>query len=519
MEGNIDKCPDFCDSYCTKLGCKFVSVNADSITVIPKCGHTSIMNHSDFFRRKIDVYCKICLSVGPNIHNELTTQIIQESNTYMVNCIECTKDFFPTKRAFLFCSEECLKEKTKTKIDKRKYGNGKSYTNLQLKKSRRMSIEEIEQIYKNKGCTLLTTGDEYNEFVNSGCRLNDIHFRIISSCGHEYNSLYTGFVQDNTGVICKDCRKASVKEIMSSNSKNEIGYARSLSIQKEGSDIVKKLCGNDLQVEKAHDGCNHTILVRPFCVGDCDSWLKIKIKATSHSGNNNAHTCFRIRKICDVVVLMVHIETNIIRVFLPEELIKKAYYIGKENNGYEDHIVHDMKAKLCELYNLGKYNSTFYEGNIPVSNQMKVEYNYSRKRIDTIKFLNFEQSEYIASVYNFKIRDLKFQETVAPCQFKKKSISANISKHAGKEGTVPYDEHDNDFYWFNVHDNVGMFYVVPEHELISNGFISTVIQGNKYVGKKNIALTTNDHWLNKYKFCYKTINEEKEKERLLKVIG
>jgi len=70
-----------------------------------------------------------------------------------------------------------------------------------------------------------------------------------------------------------------------------------------------------------------------------------------------------------------------------------------------------------------------------------------------------------------------------------------------------YEEGDNDLYW--LHCKNRKFYVIPEKELIDNGYIGNKL--NLYVSPTN----ENTEWCNKYLFDYDNI----DKERLLQIIN
>lgn len=83
-----------------------------------------------------------------------------------------------------------------------------------------------------------------------------------------------------------------------------------------------------------------------------------------------------------------------------------------------------------------------------------------------------------------------------------------------KQQCQPYDEHDNDYYWFN-HIYKRSFFVVPEQILINKGYIST----DDSYGKTSFDLTLNMDWLDRYQFDYETINETAQKNKLLKLLN
>ena len=502
-------------AFCEKYGCEFVSGDDKTIIVLSKCGHYTETSNNKFFKYKLGVYCDTCMD------------LILKST---VVCFKCNTEFVPTRQSFLFCSKLCTqsrimtdekKDKIRTSVlkhielksPKRKIDevtDTEKPEGTKQKNPRQLSFSDINDAYEERGCKILTTEEEFNSWRTNCIKLKQMQFDIISSCGHTMKSFYVGFIQSDTGIVCKDCRLHNASNMSSLKSKDSSGYTVSLATQQIGVNIIKTQIESKFTVKKTHDGCESTILVRPIDV-DSDSWLQIKVKASTTNGRNG----FRINKVCkNIVVAMVHIESSTVRVFLPEELKIRTYYIGLQNEGHVNNIVHNLEKKILELYNVGTYNESFVVANMPVSEQMRVEYNFMLKRERLLPFIKFEQSNKPATVYNFKVNSLKFQEIVVSRQPNKSSLSANISKHAGKTGTVPYFEGDNDFYWVNINDTDENFYVIPETILLENGYISC----NEQVGKKYVSITEYNSWLQPYRFCYKTINTEQEKERFIRTI-
>lgn len=513
----MEKYGDKIKNICLRYKCEFVSCDNNGLTIVSTCGHTTHVSARSFVKFKFGVYCDQCI-------------VSLTSST--AKCFKCTKQFVPTEKSFLFCSDVCThsrdmtnekREKIKNSvlktIDKKRKleqpkENNKNNENDEQPKKKNKFIEyiQIKETYEKNKCVLVTSEEEFNNWKSNAIKLRNMEFDIVSSCGHATKSFYYGLTQDGTCIICKDCRRKTMSDVLTSKAKDDNGYTKSLAIQQAGIDIFKSKCHNKIIAKKAHDGCEATLLIKPVDSNE-DLWLKIKLKATT---STNTKIGFRVSKICnDVVFFMIHLETKTIRFFLPETLKIKTYYVGKFNNNHTDNIVDDLEETLLFLYNLNKYNDSFANANMPVSKQMRIEYNYMLKRENTIDFLKFEQSNVTASVYNFKVQNKKFQEIVVTKQKGKTTFCANISKHCGHSETTPYDENDNDFYWFNLNDSDEYFYVIPEKLLIHNGYISTKTQK----GKKYFSLNPKYDDLEMYRFSYSTINNNKEKNKLLDLIN
>jgi hypothetical protein len=196
--------------------------------------------------------------------------------------------------------------------------------------------------------------------------------------------------------------------------------------------------------------------------------------------------------------------------------------INVNKSKYDDVKVDNLNASFNYWYNKNVYNICFDKGNTPQTFCSQLEYEYVKIREANIKFLNFIHNEIDGLVYDFKINNLKIQEKVGSVNRKTHIIKLHknggiINKFDGTkkmQTSIPYNENNNNFYWFNIPDR-NTFYVVPEIELLDYGFIST----KDNIGKKHMCIGRNNRWLQNYKFYYDTINEEDNKEELMLILG
>ena len=199
---------------CNKYGCDLICENEATVTIKSRCGHICIVSPNKLRKHKEGVICLACI-------------YSMESAT----CITCNNQFQHTEKSFLFCSRKCsnkrnLSEATKKKISESvlkthsdnvdENGNIKSSEEREknkkrksenfdedgnrIKKSRMLSYNKIKHEYEIRGCRLLTTEDEYYS-LRTTMDIRNIHFKIVSSCGHEMGSLYYGLIVDETGVV------------------------------------------------------------------------------------------------------------------------------------------------------------------------------------------------------------------------------------------------------------------------------------------------------------------------------
>ena len=525
---------------CAKYRCELIANELDNIIVRSSCGHTSCISPNKFTKHKIGVYCHDCL------------QAILLSGS--ATCFKCADVFVPATNSFLYCGNKCMqsrgmtderKEKIRMSLlqrnvayknddgtlkpldeikkikNKRKYerviqANVCADTDAGVaKRAKKVDYEDIKLAYKKFGCQLLTTEDEYTE-LKSQYSLKKLPFRIISSCGHPWEkSLYYSLIESKTGVLCADCIDTRLSTNMRAVAKNFEGNCNSFITQKKAISIVEELCSSAFVVKKTREGCYCEMLVKP--IGKiCDEWLKIKIKATSYNSSGRCSN-FRIAKTYkDVIIIMVDITSKDSWLFHPEELLIRTYYMGKQRERYQsNYITNNMITVLQAEYDKHIYNSIFDVANTPVSQAAQLEYCFVKKREEIIKFLDFKQNDMSGLVYNFKIGKYKVQENTFSKQKGRQSFVASLNKNCG--GGVlrqPYFLGDNDFYWLNLNDISGDFYVIPEQVLIIHGYVATEEQvGHKY-------LTVKIHeWLKPYKFNYNTINEDVERNKLIELIG
>ena len=164
------------------------------------------------------------------------------------------------------------------------------------------------------------------------------------------------------------------------------------------------------------------------------------------------------------------------------------------------------------------YNSTikfdFKTLNTPTSKSQQQEQEYRNLRETKIDFIEFVNNDTEGFVYDFKIGERKVQEKVGSITHNNpNSFIFNLIKYKcridGKCVNQSYGEGDNDLYW--LHCKNGKFYVIPEKELIDNGFIGNDCKEHLYVSPTN----ENTEWCNKYLFHYDNV----DKERLLQIIN
>lgn len=354
---------------------------------------------------------------------------------------------------------------------------------------------------------MITTKKEFNE-VHGTVRINDMKFTIISSCGHTtYNSMYYEFVRRNVGVKCKECTLQNAIEFARANSKID-GVCKVVIIEKMGVDLLRKHCEETLEIVKTRETCEADILVRPLG-SKVDSWLKVQLKVTSlKHGIFNMH-----REYNGIIILCINLVREKFWIFDGSKDIGKTISIISDTGKYSQFKVENICEELLIWYNKNIYNITFEIGNTPQLKTSQLEYEFVKHREEKINFITFIQNEMDGLVYDFKIGDKKIQEKVCSLKNKNNNEFVTLHKGVGIGKKQPYQKGDNDFYWINSR-NKQLFYLLPESEMIEQGFIGTDEQD----GKISLFLRKHKNWIDKFKFEYDTINEPKNKKALLKLL-
>ena len=520
--------------FCSRYNCeiittedKFIGENI-SIEIKSRCGHITFTTCSKLTRKKIGIYCNVCLETG------------KIKGLY---CVGCNVLFVPLS-SILFCSEVCTKTREITEDTRKKTGIAslKKYDyyknedgtlkptdviekirmNRIVKKRRANGVAEqviityeiVKKTYENKQCELLTTKEDFIK-VKDEVGMHKLFLKIKASCGHIIeNSLYNNFKDKGTGVVCKDCHIKQYTE----NCKNDDGELKIMVIEQNGINLIKQLCNKFLNIIKTRECCEADILLKPINASQ-DKWLRVQLKTSEANGNYNFKaTRTNGRKYKNMIILLVHIPDKKFWIIDHKDIEVTTIMMGKKKSKYDKYEVTDIATSLLEWYNKDIYNVPFEIGNTPQSPTSQIEYEFVLHREEKIKFIKFTNNEIDGLVYDFKIGTSRIQEKVLSPHKKNNNTYVHIHKSLTQDGEQtkqPYKQGDNDFYWLNL-KNKKDFYVVPEEKLIRGGVIATKDQK----GMTKFNLTTNQKWLeDDYKFDYDTINEPPNKRKLLNLLG
>jgi hypothetical protein len=380
--------------------------------------------------------------------------------------------------------------------------------------------ENVIEEFNKRNCKLLTTKEQHNEISkNKQYKLN-----YVASCGHEHNVFFNVFKSRDTGVICPACKNKQIgnnkKEKIKNNEKTKIN-----TIEQEFGFItnISEFLKNDFEVIKAFDGCNVDIIFRPKNIID-DIWVGIQVKTT-----NVRHLTysFHINNIYKDCLLLFYCCEDESMWLIPENIIGNQTKVSIGYNKSKYNIYKTCKntiiSKLNELYNItSKFKFDIL--NLPINIYQKREQEFIKYRESKIDFIKFDYYGMEATVYDFKIDNLKVQEKVTKKCEKENRYKFCICKNNGivnkKSIQIQYDIGDNDLYWLNCEDKK-YFFVIPEKYLAEKGII-----GNNGIRKSLFLKITiqeklhkNSSWLQNYMFNYETINEDVNKNRLLDLLN
>ena len=375
--------------------------------------------------------------------------------------------------------------------------------------------ENVVEEFNKRNCKLLTTKDDHDELIKI-TKKTMYKLNYIASCGHEHIVFYNVFKSRGTGIICPSCKnKETGANTKAKIQNNEI--SKIYTTEQEDT-FMKKICEmvcNDFEIIKAFDGCNVDLIFKPKNITE-DKWVGIQVKTM---GIRHLTYSFHLHKTYVNCLLLFYCCEDESMWLIPENTIsdQKKVSIGYNKSKYNIYKIN--KESIFE--NLNEYYQTtskftFEELDTPINIYQQREKEFRKFREEKVDFIKFEYENMEATVYDFKIGNIKIQEKVTKISDKedryKFCLCKNNGTKDGKHNQIQYDIGDNDFYWLNC-DNKKTFFVIPEAVLINRGII-----GNND-GKRSMFLkiTVKEllhkrvSWLQPFMFNY----EDLDKERLL----
>ena len=297
-------------------------------------------------------------------------------------------------------------------------------------------------------------------------------------------------------------------------------------VELKGNDVFRKYISNEFDIVCILN-CIADMLIKPKYVIE-DLWLPVQLKATIQKDSRHVYKfVIKNKDYTNTVLVCICVSEEKFWVFEGAD-IPKTNGINIFNKSEASKSINnkflisntDLSSHMIKLYSKSNINNSRSILSIPITEQKKVEYKYKLIREDKFNnILQFEYPEIDSTVYDFICNELKVQEKVAfPEKNTPNVYRVNIRKTKNRNDTQPYNEKDNDVYWFNLMDTT-MFYVVPNEILnklkylandTEKGKVALLLYSNyqvKIKGKQILSLELND-----YMFDYDKIDRDKIKK-------
>jgi len=434
---------------------------------IATCGHENSSRFKSLKEQPIRV-CKACVRKGNQVivYNRLVERFESLGLYVLTPCDEFIEKAMNVMSDFKFialCGHE--RESVLYTMENSEHKVCLSCSNQIKADDRILPYEEVESRFLENGLKLITTKEQYDEKRITG----QDHIEYSAKCGH-YRKSTLGNVIRFKMFHCLECTMEGVRLKLIENAKvnddNNEGASFGNILEYRALCYLRESLTDKFEVVKLRNGTLADCVVRPLGCHE-DKWLQIQLKTTEKRNDNNMYR-FDIRQndYSGMVVLCTCMSDK--KMFWYDgKNIKGSIRISFEN---EKKVPNEINQESLVNMLFEKYNQydlvDFNKVNVPRCFTHQRELEFTQIRENKLPFLNFEYSEIENVVYDFKVNGLKVQEKV--CHFDSRmkwSIRGMIFKNKqrlyGKCIKGPYNEGDNDFYWFH-HPNKLCFYVIPE---------------------------------------------------------
>lgn len=381
------------------------------------------------------------------------------------------------------------------------------------------TYEDLQKIFSDRGCKLLTTKEEIkitNDFIcdylNACCKKN----AKISLHNFLNNKL--------TGIQCLSCK---CKERMNTPN-NDIGVSNTIYIEYLGFNYIKQLLEKDFNIIKINTYSKADFLIKPKNI-DKDEYIMIQLKTTSTIEKNSYNFRINYNDYKGILIIAVCIDDKKIW-FVDPSTIKTAtrLYINKDN---KDNLINNeniIEKLLIEYNKYTKVPSNYFDTNN--DNKYKIrEHEMYKLREQILPNLVYEYPDIECTVWDLKINGLKIQDkvsknksntsysfSISKCKNKnRKTIFNNKTFNPVNYKCMPYELGDNDFYWLWLY-NTDYFYVIPERVLFNNEYI---IAKNAPVNNLLKKLILYDIKENKYDDYKLNKNDKNLEKKLLEIFN
>ena len=369
------------------------------------------------------------------------------------------------------------------------------------------SYETMYERFVSKECILLTTKDDYYNQFKVLKSTDIIPLSFTASCGHLRESSHT-IMRESDNWLCTDCVNANTKKFQIDNAV----VNDALECEYKAYLYLKDLVIDKFDVKKLGDGTKADFIAKPKNQLN-DQWIQIQIKSTKQKTNSTSYMFNSGKKdYSGMIFACVCVQDKKIWI-VPTELSKLVANITiseKADTKYDKYKCDDLSSFLESAYNHDKYiKIDAHSARIPVSVTFKISFDFIILREEKLPFLNFEYPEIDNQVYDFKINNHKVQEKCTTFS-RRNMVAFKIFK---TQKSIPYAKGDNDFYWLSCPDKK-TFFVIPEYEMILNGYITTEDQPGTIGIEISFQSVYKSDFVHLYKFDYDNPNISKLQELL-----
>lgn len=436
---------------------------------IATCGHENSSRFKSLKEQPIRV-CKACVRKGNQVivYNRLVERfeslglyVLTPRDEFIEKAMNVMSDF----KFIALCGHE--RESALYTMENSEHKVCLSCSNQIKADDRILPYEEVESRFLENGLKLITTKEQYDEKRITG----QDHIEYRAKCGH-YRKSTLGNVIRFKMFHCLECTMEGVRLKLQSHAKNnadtDVGASFGNVLEYKALCYLRESLTDKFEVVKLRNGTLADCVVRP-CGCQEDKWLQIQLKTTEKRNEYNEYKFdMKEKDYSGMVVLCTCMSDK--RIFWYDGESIKGVRTLRVSQRHDKKVTNELYQDTFGKLLLEKYNEyqlvPLNDTNVPrcVTHQRELEFILIREK--NLSFLPFEYSEIENVVYDFKVNGFKVQEKVCQDDIKmKEGIRGMICKNKyrlyGKSIRGPYNEGDNDFYWFH-HPNKLCFYILPE---------------------------------------------------------
>lgn len=360
------------------------------------------------------------------------------------------------------------------------------------------TFDETYQIFKDNGCELYTTNEEYDLIKRKFAGV----MKFKACCQHDNTVTLTNFIFKKSGLNCKNCMYKNVAENLRQQHIDSNENSSKFHIQEyEGYKKISSYIESEFDIERTNEGCLSDMLIKPK-YEQTNKWMMVQVKTTKDICHGLYTFAIHENNYVNCIVICICIEDEKMWVLDHTQVLgKKKLNIGLTSRSeyYEFQI---KKENLIEKFHYeyavhNKFN--IFVGKLPISISHQQEQIYRRHRETTIPYLKYRYPNIENREYDFYINTLKIQEKVST-KMKDKKTCYIVGLHRsckGEQKQKCYNKGDNDFYWVWLNDNKSVFYIFPEEILVKKEYIQV---DNNLNNKKKAFCISIANWTNDYKY-------------------